>query len=104
MIRVRSSRLPSVTPIQDPAPAKRTLLIVEVPPRTVATLAAVDALARLQLAARRAGLEVRIVPAGTQLRALIRLVGLEEVLVGGPGVLSLEPGGQAEAREGEGAI
>jgi len=41
---------------------------------------ALDALARLQLAARRAGLELAICNASDELCCLIRFTGLEEVL------------------------
>jgi len=57
-----------------------------------AELAAVDALARLQLRARRRGSCVRISGASADLRALIELVGLADVL-------GVEPVGQAEQRE-----
>jgi hypothetical protein len=54
--------------------------------------AAVDALARLQLAARRVGLEVRLCHASTELCCLIDFVGLREVL-------PVEPGWKPEERE-----
>ena len=54
--------------------------------------AAVEALARLQLAARRIGLEVRLCRASTELRELIVFCGLDNVL-------RVEAGGQAEERE-----
>ena len=41
----------------------------------------VDALARLQLAARRRGCRVRLVYASDELRELVELMGLTEVLV-----------------------
>jgi hypothetical protein len=41
---------------------------------------AIDALARLQLAARRVGLEIRVCNASAELRGLVELVGLTEVL------------------------
>lgn len=40
----------------------------------------VDALARLQLAARRSGCQVRLRHTSAELRALMRLMGLHEVL------------------------
>jgi hypothetical protein len=43
-------------------------------------LALVDALARLQLAARRRGLRLRLRGASEELRALLELVGLADVL------------------------
>ena len=57
-----------------------------------ADLAAVDALARLQLAARRRGSALLLTGASDSLRALIDLVGLADAL---PGVLER----QAEERE-----
>ena len=53
---------------------------------------ALDALARLRLAARRAGLELEICNASDELCCLIRFSGLEEVL-------RVEPQRQAEQRE-----
>ena len=53
----------------------------------------VDALARLQLTARRSGACVRLCNASAQLRELVEFMGLKCVL------LSVEPGGQTEARE-----
>jgi ABC-type transporter Mla MlaB component len=44
---------------------------------------AVDALARLALAARRRGCRVRLTGASEELRALIGFTGLDEVLLGG---------------------
>ena len=57
-----------------------------------ADVAAVDALARLQLAARQAGFELRLVHASAELRCLIAFTGLGEVL-------RVEPERQAEERE-----
>jgi hypothetical protein len=53
---------------------------------------ALDALARLQLAARRAGLELELCNASPELCCLITFTGLEEVLC-------VEPGREAEERE-----
>jgi gamma-glutamyl:cysteine ligase YbdK (ATP-grasp superfamily) len=58
----------------------------------MAELGIVDALARLQLAARRSGYEVAVTDAPPDLRELIELAGLCEVL-------NVEPLGQAEERE-----
>jgi anti-anti-sigma regulatory factor len=44
------------------------------------SLAAVDLLARLQLGARRLGFEIRLRTAPAELRELISLVGLDDVL------------------------
>ena len=57
-----------------------------------ADVAAIDALARLQLAARQAGFELRLVHASAELTCLIDLTGLA-------GVLRVEPGRQPEERE-----
>jgi anti-anti-sigma regulatory factor len=54
--------------------------------------AAVEALARLQLAARRIGLEVRLCRASSELRELLVFCGLDNVL-------RVEAGGQAEERK-----
>lgn len=53
---------------------------------------AVDALARLQLTARRLGLEIRLRHASSELQELLAFVGLRDVL-------RVEAGGQAEERE-----
>jgi ABC-type transporter Mla MlaB component len=58
----------------------------------------IDALARLQLAARRAGCQVRLHHACDELQDLLALTGLSEVVpvAGGSAV---EPSGKAEERE-----
>jgi ABC-type transporter Mla MlaB component len=53
---------------------------------------AIDALARIQLAARRMGRRIVLRHVADDLRDLLRLVGLA-------GVLGIEPGGQAKQRE-----
>ena len=60
--------------------------------RVAADAATIDALARLQLAARRLGLELRLCRASGQFRELIAFAGLG-------GVLLLEPGRETEERE-----
>jgi ABC-type transporter Mla MlaB component len=57
--------------------------------------AAVDALARLQLAARRLHREIRLERASEELAALIELSGLSDVIPNGAGS-GLEPRSQAE--------
>ena len=57
-----------------------------------ADVAALDALARLQVAARRAGFELRLLHASAELQCLISFTGLAEVL-------GVEPGRQPEERE-----
>jgi hypothetical protein len=54
--------------------------------------AAVDALARLQLTARRLGYEIRLRDPSVDLQDLLDFVGLRDVLC-------VEAGGQAEERE-----
>ncbi len=61
-------------------------------------LALVDALARLQLAARRLGCSLRLRHPGQELCELLDLVGLADVVAGRPG-LPLEPGREAEGDE-----
>ena len=58
----------------------------------MADLGSVDRLARLQLAARRCGLELRLERVPAELEELITFVGLAEAL-------GLEPRRQAEERE-----
>ena len=58
----------------------------------------VDALARLQLTARRLGRGVRLHRACGDLQALLDLMGLSDVLPLGA-ALGVEPSGQAEERE-----
>jgi hypothetical protein len=53
---------------------------------------AVDTLARLQLTARRLGLEIRLRHASKELQELLAFVGLDDAL-------RVEAGGQAEKRE-----
>ena len=59
-------------------------------------LAAVDALARLQLFAKRRGSRIRLLHASEELRGLLALTGLSEVV---PCALRLEARGESE--EGE---
>lgn len=61
------------------------------------TIATVGALARLQLEARRAGLELQIRSVPDELRTLIALAGLEDVL-------GVESGWQPEQREECGGV
>ena len=58
-----------------------TPLYVPVGGSIPADLVTIDALARLQLVAARAGFEVRLLDASADLRALVDLVGLADVLV-----------------------
>jgi hypothetical protein len=65
-------------------------------------IVAVDALARLQLAARRQGLELRLLNASGALQELIGFAGLDDVLPGE--VLGVEVKGQAKQREQRGRV
>jgi ABC-type transporter Mla MlaB component len=58
---------------------------------------AVDALAQLQLAARRCGCQVRVRHASDELLDLIAFMGLRDVVP--ESRLRVEPGGEAEERE-----
>ena len=58
----------------------------------MADLATVESLARLKLAARRSGAELRLTRVPAELEELITFLGLAEAL-------GLEPRGQAEERE-----
>jgi anti-anti-sigma factor len=69
---------------------------------------ALDALARLALTVRRLGRRVRLDRARRELRDLVALAGLDEVLPVHDGHeaagLGAEPGGQAEQREEPGGV
>jgi ABC-type transporter Mla MlaB component len=72
-----SARLPDVEPGVAP------VVVLDVDASGLrADLAVVDCLARLQLAARRSGCELRLLHADPELRGLLDLVGLAEVLLG----------------------
>ena len=55
------------------------------------TLATVDALAKLRLAARRVGLDLRLGADEPELRDLLRLTGLEAVVGGSVAELGRQP-------------
>jgi ABC-type transporter Mla MlaB component len=57
----------------------------------------VDALARLQLGARRHGCRVQLVNASRELVRLLAFMGLEDVVAGGS--LRIDSGGEPEERE-----
>lgn len=61
----------------------------------------VEALARLQLLANRAGCRVRLLDACVEMRNLLELMGLSEVL---PCSSDLEPGREVEEREPPGGV
>jgi ABC-type transporter Mla MlaB component len=70
------------------------VIVVAVEGLERADLAVVDALARLQLAARRLGCSIRLRNANAELRALLDLVGLADVVP--DAVLPLEAPREAE--------
>ncbi len=73
--------------------AGATLVVCDVAALASADLGAVDALARLQLAARRQGCRLCLTRASSELQQLLGCVGLADV------VLGVEVGRQAEDRE-----
>ncbi len=74
------------------SPAEPSPIVCDVGAITDPDAATVDALARFQLVARRAGQQVRLTHASPELRRLLAFMGLA-------GVLPVEPERQAEARE-----
>jgi anti-anti-sigma regulatory factor len=78
-------------------------LICDVGAITSPDAVTVDALARLQLTARRLGRHIRLEHASPQLRELLAFVGLSEVLPFS-GRSGLEARGQAEEREQRGGV
>jgi hypothetical protein len=75
----------------------RSTIVFDVGELAGADIATVDALARLQLACGRLGLEIRLRHAAPDLVRLLDLAGLAAVL-------GVEPGGQAEKGEQRGRI
>ena len=73
-------------------PVKPRPIVCDVGAITHPDVAIVDALARFQLVARRAGRQVRLARASPELRGLLAFTGLD-------GVLPVEPERQAEERE-----
>jgi hypothetical protein len=82
----------------NPEEEARVVLVVDVDSLTRPDLAVVDALARLQLAARRLGGTVRIRHASKELEDLITFAGLAGVLPG-CGRSGGELGGEPKQRE-----
>lgn len=78
-------------------------VVCDVGALTVADATAVDVLARLQLTARRLGLQVRLSRPSPALVELLSLMGLRGVLpLNGP--LGVEPRWQSEEREERGGV
>ena len=73
--------------------SKRAIVLCDAS-ELVADAATVDALARMQLNARRHGNEIRLVGASDALRNLIAFMGLQDVLRDEPS--GVDPGRQAE--------
>ncbi len=73
-----------------PAPART--IVCDVRALAAPDVGAIDALARLQLAARRLGLELRLRHASAELLGLVELAGLSEAL-------GVEAAGEPEERE-----
>ena len=73
------------------APLRRRTIVCDLA-GAVADAGTIDALARLQLAARRSGVELRLRDAPNELRDLLAFTGLS-------GVLRLEPVGEPKERE-----
>jgi STAS domain len=73
-------------------PARPRPIVCDVGAIADPDIATVDALARFQLVARRAGQQVRLTRATPELRSLLAFMGLERVL-------RVEPERQAEERE-----
>ena len=73
------------------APLRRRTIVCDLA-GAAADAGTIDALARLQLAARRAGVELRLRHSPKELRELLVFTGLS-------GVLCLEPVGETEERE-----
>jgi STAS domain len=90
-------------PQQPPGPEDQTVVVCDVRALDRVDLDAIDAVARLALAARRLGCWVRLENASPALRDLLAFVGLADVA---PCSASsgLEPGGQAEQRKEPGGV
>jgi nitroreductase len=84
--------LPNSVFFQMAVPSRSRTIVCDLGGPVDADAATIDILARLQLAARRLGLELRLRHASRELRELLAFAGLGEVLC-------LEPVGEAEERE-----
>ena len=83
--------VPKGLPTEMPTALRRSTIVCDVG-AIAPDVHAIDALARLQLAARRLGMEIRLRHASDDLQELIVFAGLRDVL-------HLEACGQAEERE-----
>ena len=86
-----SIEVPGGLPTEMPAARRPSTIVCDVG-ELAPDVHAVDALARLQLTARRLGLEIRLRHASSELQELLAFAGLRDVL-------RVETGGQAEERE-----
>jgi ABC-type transporter Mla MlaB component len=84
-------------------PNGRPVLVCDIGGLDRADLEAIDAIARLALAAQRLGCALRLENASPDLRDLVALVGLAEV-VSCWTASGIESGGQAEQREVPGGV
>ena len=84
-------------------PTGRALLVCDVGGLHRPDLEAIEAVARLALAARRLGCGIRLENASPDLRELVAFVGLAEVLPCST-ASAIESGGQAEQREEPGGV
>lgn len=82
----------------DDGQRRRAVVVCDVGCLEDPDLAAVELLARLTLVARRLGCSVRVERPSPELRELLALTGLDEVLLADPGP-GLEPGREPEERE-----
>ena len=80
-----------------------TVVVCEVGTLTPSAVA-VDALARLQLTARRHGSRIRLRNVSRELDELLVFAGLADVLGRGPCPLRVEAGGQPEQRKQPGGV
>jgi STAS domain len=86
-------------------PSTALVVVIDVSALVDADQCALDALARLQLAARRVGTSIRLENAGGELVDLLALVGLSDVLpvvgpeTGNPNRSGVEVDGQVEQRK-----
>ena len=90
-------------PQSPPEPDDRMLVVCDVGGLDRPDLDAIEALARLALAARRLGCGVRLENAAPDLRRLVAFVGLAGILPCST-ASAIEPGGQAEQREEPGGV
>jgi anti-anti-sigma regulatory factor len=77
-------------------------IVVDVSSVTEPDCRTIDALAHIQLGARRLGHRIRLMGASDEMLRLIVLAGLDDVLAPGPS--GVEPVGQPEEREEAGGV